>query len=530
MKKQFFINLSLTQIVLIILIPHLLADTVFTQIPGIKENQINCIKIDQQSPDTLYIGTSGALYMIKDGGLNWQKIPNIKTAINTIEIDKNGSVFIASQEGLYLNSRGTVKKIFGGLDISENNVTCVGLSYPNNQILAGTNSGLFNSNDNGKTWHKASNLGNDRITALAIDEGSKNIIYIANSKGLFKTDDSLDSFERLFVITQEEQVEQESPEDSESVEYEELISGSNLINSILILDKPDKNIYLATQKGIYISKDVKNWQRFNEQGLLSKNIRDIKLDSGGNLYAATNKGVYIYVQDNQWKDIYKGISALDIKDIEIDQDKDIWVATSHGLFRGKLNDGDKSIHTDNYPNDEPTIAQVHKAAIDYAEVHPDKIKSWRTAAAKKALLPRVTVGADRYATELYHWDSGANPDVLVKGRDAISWDISLSWDLGDLIWNSYQKDIDVRSRLMVQLRNDILDEITRVYFERRRLQLELLNSPPKSRETKNEKELRLQELTAYLDGLTGDYFSRCVEEKQKSKDNNYRNRQDAKGR
>ncbi|MFC1666596.1 hypothetical protein ACFL0P_01820 [Candidatus Omnitrophota bacterium] len=67
---------------------------------------------------------------------------------------------------------------------------------------------------------------------------------------------------------------------------------------------------------------------------------------------------------------------------------------------------------------------------------------------------------------------------------------------------------DTRSRLMVQLRDDILDEITRIYFERRRLQMEMHFSPVTDLKGAMEKELRIEELTADLDALTGGYFSK----------------------
>ena len=61
---------------------------------------------------------------------------------------------------------------------------------------------------------------------------------------------------------------------------------------------------------------------------------------------------------------------------------------------------------------------------------------------------------------------------------------------------------------MVQLRDDVLDEVTRLYFERRKLQIELMTSPPKEINAKLEKILRLQELTAGVDALTGGYLSK----------------------
>ncbi|NQT90936.1 MAG: hypothetical protein HQ558_06755 [Candidatus Omnitrophica bacterium] len=63
---------------------------------------------------------------------------------------------------------------------------------------------------------------------------------------------------------------------------------------------------------------------------------------------------------------------------------------------------------------------------------------------------------------------------------------------------------------MVQLRNDILDEVDKLYFERRRLQIELAANPPKTEKQMALKDLRLQELTADIDSLTGGYFSQNI--------------------
>ncbi|MEK6732682.1 MAG: hypothetical protein AABY55_03565 [Candidatus Omnitrophota bacterium] len=161
---------------------------------------------------------------------------------------------------------------------------------------------------------------------------------------------------------------------------------------------------------------------------------------------------------------------------------------------------------------EPSISEVQEAAIEYAEVHPDKIKEWRDSARKQAMLPNISVGLDRYVIDYWHWDSGTNPDTLQKGKDAVSWDVTMTWDMGEFIWNSDQTTIDTRSKLMVELRDDIMNEVTRTYFERRRIQIELLASPPQDLKLGLEKELRLQELTADIDALTGGYFSKHMNE------------------
>jgi hypothetical protein len=127
----------------------------------------------------------------------------------------------------------------------------------------------------------------------------------------------------------------------------------------------------------------------------------------------------------------------------------------------------------------------------------------------------VSVGIDRNTTDLWHWEGGsttkADDDLLQRGRDSIDWDVSLTWNLGELIWNENQTAIDVRSKLMAELRDGILDEVTKTYFERVRVKMELDGLSIEDKKKRAEKELRLQELAASLDALTGGYFSQHIE-------------------
>jgi len=59
----------------------------------------------------------------------------------------------------------------------------------------------------------------------------------------------------------------------------------------------------------------------------------------------------------------------------------------------------------------------------------------------------------------------------------------------------------------VQLRDDVLDEVTRLFFERRHVQIDFLLRAPESLQESIERELKLQELTADIDALTGGYLS-----------------------
>ena len=64
---------------------------------------------------------------------------------------------------------------------------------------------------------------------------------------------------------------------------------------------------------------------------------------------------------------------------------------------------------------------------------------------------------------------------------------------------------------MVELRNDLLSEATRIYYERCRLQIDLVFMPPVSEQEHLENLLRVDELTALLDGMTNGFFSKRLE-------------------
>jgi hypothetical protein len=158
---------------------------------------------------------------------------------------------------------------------------------------------------------------------------------------------------------------------------------------------------------------------------------------------------------------------------------------------------------------EPPLRDLQQAAIKHCDVSPEKIKEWHRDSKLKALVPKVSIGMGNDIssnTEIY---TSATRDYAVQGPEDYSnnLDFSVSWDLGNLIWSDNQTSIDVRSRMNTQLRNDILDDLRRIYYERKRLQFDLIASPPKDLRSKFERELRIQELTQAIDDLTGNYLS-----------------------
>jgi competence ComEA-like helix-hairpin-helix protein len=165
--------------------------------------------------------------------------------------------------------------------------------------------------------------------------------------------------------------------------------------------------------------------------------------------------------------------------------------------------------------DEPSIRDVQEAATRFAEVHPEVISSWRSRSRLAALGPslraeyryvgqdntRLKTGGDTADTK--QTDLGIEHRPLVRAQ----------WDLDRLVFNPDELRVSNEVTDLVRLRESVLDQVTKVYYERRRLQVDLDLTPPKDIAGRVRKELRLQELAADLDALTGGFFSKKLAER-----------------
>ena len=133
-----------------------------------------------------------------------------------------------------------------------------------------------------------------------------------------------------------------------------------------------------------------------------------------------------------------------------------------------------------------------------------KIDAWRRNARLKAFVPAVRLNVDKTVDTAL---GSTYERTLVGPQD---WGMSLAWNLGDFFYSAEQSSIDNRSKLMVQLRNDVLSEVTRLYFERRKLQVELLSAEKLSPAELTSKKLRLEEATALIERLIGCSFENVL--------------------
>jgi len=172
---------------------------------------------------------------------------------------------------------------------------------------------------------------------------------------------------------------------------------------------------------------------------------------------------------------------------------------------------------------EPTVQQVQQWAIDYARLNPGMVDRWIASSQSFAVLPELRVeyrfrdgwdqGFDYYPVDGFIDDPSDQVFGLLNdaGKDQDQYFIVRgTWDLDKLVMSSERIRIINEAQDIVKLRDKVLTEVTRLYFERRRVQVELLLKPPGDLHSLAKEQLRLMELTANIDALTGGGFSQAL--------------------
>lgn len=157
---------------------------------------------------------------------------------------------------------------------------------------------------------------------------------------------------------------------------------------------------------------------------------------------------------------------------------------------------------------EPNVRQVQEAALRYFNVNAETVKSMRSRAGLKALLPTLEIGggyenidADE---DTVNKEFSSTEAWVLRAGGGKKWEIrgKATWNLPQLVFNAEQLDVASLAGLM----EGLLKESTRLYFMRRRLQVDMILTPPTDQASLLSKQLRLEELTGLLDAMTGGWF------------------------
>lgn len=152
---------------------------------------------------------------------------------------------------------------------------------------------------------------------------------------------------------------------------------------------------------------------------------------------------------------------------------------------------------------EPRVGTLQRAAARLAEAQPERIRGWLKRARWAALLPTVRGSASRGPLSYAITTSYAS-DIADRWR----FQVGATWRLDRLVFDRSEITIEREAERMAERRAAIYAEVAKLYFARRRLEVQALTDPPGAATPQAiEHALAIDELTAVLDGLTGGALS-----------------------
>jgi hypothetical protein len=163
---------------------------------------------------------------------------------------------------------------------------------------------------------------------------------------------------------------------------------------------------------------------------------------------------------------------------------------------------------------DPPVAVLRAAATALALAEPERARAMVSRARWAALLPELRVRLDRRLSRTESLDlqrAAADPLATPVGVDSINdmrYEWRATWDLGRIVFNPDEVGASSHALRMAEVRREIETVVIRLYFERRRLKAEALASDSSDGAPGLGAGIRIQELEAELDALTGGAFSR----------------------
>ena len=239
--------------------------------------------------------------------------------------------------------------------------------------------------------------------------------------------------------------------------------------------------------------------------------------AGERLWVAAERGLYSYRIAELGTGAGRQSLSVEALGLSLQRDR-VWVATERGLASFALEPGppaplprprDPEAHA-------ARIMELQRAVLAYQELEPARLSEIESRARWKGLYPelRAVAGLDRDGEwnggRDQSFSSGATHDLFDSahshshGYDAA---VTLVWELSDFVSPDDPLAVSRERRLVVSLRDQVLERVNHLYFQRLRVigQLSELAADDAKRA---ELELAAAELAAQLDAWSGGTFSR----------------------
>jgi hypothetical protein len=285
---------------------------------------------------------------------------------------------------------------------------------------------------------------------------------------------------------------------------------------------PDAEIAVLTRRGFLLYKE-QSWERFRPA--FPPGATPVRFGcTAGRLWIATDRGLLEAASPSgPWNRAAPPVGSTAIAVLD-GAPPLVFAAGARGLFSGQSRSRPAATLAALPPPatpevEEPSVRQVQVAAIRYLDLGPERIRALQRGVRRRGWLPRFEIRGTYGGWDSWHRDydeafTYGAARLFLDREDGRSRDFGAStaliWDLGDLAYHPESLDVSKEAREIIELRDDVLDEVSQLYFERRRTLLQLAGDPAPPPVEAARLRLRAAELGSGLDAWTGGWWSRAA--------------------
>lgn len=283
--------------------------------------QVYVCEVDNNDPNTIYIGTDLGVYKSINDGESWEPTPVGSETKSLLLKNNNQNVIIAGTEiGIYRSTDGgtswTLVQVADKVEDLD--------SHPSNPeiMYAATNgatSEFFRSADGGETWTKNTTFEKGCFMGVAITPAQPDYVYLINLRDHLGED----SFEGFYLSTDA------GLNFTKQSGITPCISGYNDDGSIS-RGQPNYNLFICADPvnaDIVYAGGVKSWKSSDKGKTWSLAFNDNTTDGGGlhldqlnwaysphdnNIFAVNDGGVYLLQKDKKFRPLTDGLPIAEV--------------------------------------------------------------------------------------------------------------------------------------------------------------------------------------------------------------------------
>ena len=409
-----------------------------------------------------------------------------------------GALFVGSETGLWrVDTAGARAEALAPGELSR---SVRDLAAAGGRLVAATDAGVFERDASG-SWRRVDGLPTRTASRVELVEGGEGFEVWAVFEGALWRRDAAGRVERVTAAR--------------------AVSGEG--GALDLALDGERRLMVLRARSLSRRDASGAWQ--SESLRLPPGAAPLRLVAArGRLWIATDAGLLFAERlAGPWRRAapplgHRSVSAL------AGEDAELVAATSQGIFRATDDSRGPAVPLTGglAPSGDPPVQAVHRAALRHLELEPRRMHELARAVGRAAWLPELRVGLDHERGRDRHLDydqafvSGETRFLLDRDRGKfrdLGVSLELRWNLGEAVFHPDRLDVSREARLVAQLRDDVLDEINQLYFERQRVLARLTEAGPRHPETPPQASspaalrLRAAELAAGIDAWTGGWFS-----------------------